>query len=40
MVFLDGEPYDRFNLPGLPLLSRDIGRYRTYYPTIELIVPA
>lgn len=25
---------------GLPLLSRDIGRYRTYYPTIELIVPA
>ena len=24
---------------GLPLLTRDAGRYRTYYPTVELITP-
>lgn len=24
---------------GLALLTRDIGRYRTYYPTVELITP-
>ncbi|MDQ0134451.1 putative nucleic acid-binding protein [Neorhizobium galegae] len=23
----------------LPLLTRDIGRYRTYFPTIEMIAP-
>lgn len=24
---------------GLPLLTRDLGRYRSYYPTVEVIVP-
>jgi len=24
---------------GLPLLTRDIQRYRTYYPTVNLIAP-
>ena len=24
---------------GLPLLTRDVRRYRTYFPTIELIAP-
>lgn len=24
---------------GLPLLTRDLGRYRSYYPTVEIIVP-
>lgn len=24
---------------GLPLLTRDLGRYRGYYPTVEVIVP-
>lgn len=24
---------------GLPLLTRDIGRYPTYFPTVELIAP-
>ena len=24
---------------GIPLLTRDIGRYRSYFPTIELIAP-
>ncbi|MFP1646299.1 type II toxin-antitoxin system VapC family toxin [Pontitalea aquivivens] len=23
----------------LPLLTRDVGRYRTYYPTVSLIIP-
>lgn len=25
---------------GLPLLTRDLKRYRTYFPTVELIVPS
>lgn len=25
---------------GLPLLTRDIGRYRSYFPTVQLIAPA
>lgn len=25
---------------GLPLLTRDVGRYRIYFPTVELIAPA
>jgi len=24
----------------LPVLTRDVGRYRSYFPTIELISPA
>ncbi|MEP5171752.1 MAG: type II toxin-antitoxin system VapC family toxin, partial [Erythrobacter sp.] len=24
---------------GLPLLTRDLGRYRSYYPTVEVIAP-
>ncbi|HBB84992.1 MAG TPA: DNA-binding protein [Sulfitobacter sp.] len=24
---------------GLPLLTRDMGRYRSYYPTVEVIAP-
>ena len=24
---------------GLPLLTRDLGRYRSYYPTVDLIAP-
>lgn len=24
---------------GMPILTRDVGRYRTYFPTVELITP-
>jgi len=24
----------------IPLLTRDIGRHRSYFPTVELITPA
>lgn len=24
---------------GVPLITRDVGRYRTYFPTVELIAP-
>jgi predicted nucleic acid-binding protein len=24
---------------GLPILTRDVGRYRTYFPTVDLITP-
>ena len=24
---------------GMPILTRDVGRYRTYFPTVELIIP-
>jgi predicted nucleic acid-binding protein len=24
---------------GMPILTRDVGRYRTYFPTVELISP-